>query len=173
MSYIEVFDTAVKIGLGALIAGVFALLSSRRQHIHDLERERVKRRERVIEKTAEEFELAYQALSAKYETVLGLARVVTGEKFRINAQNSIHGLDDFPRVHVIESRFLLLGLKREAEMVARFRQIAGEFEKAALPKDRSHPDPQALNQKLEALFHQRAGIYNRLAEFYDDPRKKA
>jgi hypothetical protein len=70
MSYIELADTAVKIGLGAFIAGAFALLSSRRQHIHELDRERMKRRERVLGKTAEEFELAYQALSAKYERVL-------------------------------------------------------------------------------------------------------
>jgi hypothetical protein len=127
----------------------------------------------MLENAAEEFELAYQQLSAKYEQVLGLARVVTGEKFRINAHDCIRGLDDFPRPHVVESRLLLLGLKKEAEMIMRFRQIAGEFEKLALPGDHSHPDPQALNLKLEEFFHQRSTIYSRLAEFYDDPRKKA
>jgi hypothetical protein len=53
-------------------------------------------------------------------------------------------------------------------MVIRGRQIAGEFEKLALPKDHSHPDP-----KLEELFHQRTALYGRLAEFYDDPLKNA
>ena len=33
MITLELADTAVKIGLGAVIAGAFALLSSRRQHI--------------------------------------------------------------------------------------------------------------------------------------------
>jgi hypothetical protein len=172
MSYVELADTAVKIGLGALIAGVFALLSSRHHHVNELERERMKRRERVLEKTAEEFELAYQALSAKYERINALAGVVTGEKFRINAHECIQSPSDFPRLHIVESRLLLLGLKKEAEMIMGFRQIAGEFEKMALPKDQSHPDRQALNLKLEALFQQRVTIYGRLSEFYDDPRKK-
>jgi hypothetical protein len=40
MTYLDLADTAVKIGLGAAVAGGFALLSSRRQHVHELERER-------------------------------------------------------------------------------------------------------------------------------------
>ena len=43
----------------------------------------------------------------------------------------------------------------------------------ALPEDQSQPDPQALSAQLEALFQQRVAIYSRLAEFYDDPRRKA
>jgi hypothetical protein len=172
MTALELADTAVKIGLGALIAGGFALLSSGRQHKQELERERMKRRERVLEKIAEEFELAYQALSAKYERIGGLANVVRDARYRPNAQDCLHGVDDFPRLHVIESRLLLLGMRAEADMMMRFRQIAGEFEKMALPEDQSHPDPQALNAKLEMLFQQRVAIYRRLAEFYDDPRKK-
>jgi hypothetical protein len=56
-------------------------------------------------------------------------------------------------------------------MVMQFRKVAGEFEKLALLMDKSDPDPQALNLKLEELFQQRAAIYSHLAEFYDDPRE--
>jgi len=171
MTLLEVADTAVKIGLGALVAGAFALLASRRHHIHELDRERMKRRERVLEKIAEEFELAYQALSAKYEKVRSLANLVRDPRYHPNAQDCLRGVDDFPRLHVIESRLLLLGLRSEAEMIMGFRHLAGEFEKMALPKDQSHPDPQTLNAQLEILFQQRVAIYRRLAEFYDDPRK--
>jgi hypothetical protein len=65
-----VTDTAIKIGLGALIAGAFAVFSSRRQYGNELEREHMKRREPVLDKVAEELELAYQGLSAKYERAL-------------------------------------------------------------------------------------------------------
>ena len=82
------------------------------------------------------------------------------------------GSKDFPQLHIVESRLLLLGLKKEAEMVMRVRQIAGEFEKLALPKDQSHPNPETLNLKLEELFRERGAIYSRLAEILDDPRKK-
>ena len=173
MTALEVVDSAVKIGLGALVAGGFALLASQRQHTHELDRERMKRRERVLEKAAEEFELTYQALSAKYERARSLARVVQDARYYPNAQQCLQGVDDFPRLHVIESRLLLLGLRREAEMIFGFRQLAGQFEKTALPEDRSHPDPDALNAQLETLFQQRVAIYSRLAEFYDDPRKNA
>jgi|RhiMetdeSRZDD1v2_1073273.scaffolds.fasta_scaffold377055_2 hypothetical protein len=53
-------------------------------------------------------------------------------------------------------------------MVMRVRQIAGEFEKLALPKDHSHPDPKMLTAKLEELFQRRTALYGRLAEFYDN-----
>src|SRR5262249_22073542 len=140
MTGLELVDTAIKIGLGALIGGGFALLSAGRQHKYELERERMKRRERVLEKIAEEFELAYQALSVKYERTLGLAKVVGGTpKYRPNAQECLSGVSDFPRLHVIESRLLLLGMRAEADMIMRLRQIAGEFEKIALPDDQSHP----------------------------------
>lgn len=171
MSFLEVLDTSVKIGLGAVIAGAFALFSSRRQHLQDLARERMKRRERVLEKVAEDFELAYQALSAKYERVRGLAAVVGDARYHPNAQDFLQGTDDFPRLHVIESRLLLLGLRFEAEMIMGFRHFAGEFEKAALPKDRSHPDPAVLNRLLEELFNVRVRIYDHLSKLYDDPRK--
>ena len=111
MTYLDLADTAVKIGLGAAVAGGFALLSSRRQHVHELERERMKRRERVLEKTTEEFEVAYQTLSAKYERVVGLARVVRDSRYYPNAQDCLKGIEDFPRLHVVESRLLLLGLR--------------------------------------------------------------
>jgi len=77
--------------------------------------------------------IAYVMLSRKYEGVAGLSGVVTGEKYRLNAHDSIHSSDDFSRLHVVESRLLLLGLKDEAKMIMDFRQIAGEFEKLALP----------------------------------------
>jgi hypothetical protein len=173
MTYLDLADTALKIGLGAAIAGTFALLSSHRQHLHELERERMKRRERVLEKIAEDFELVYQALSAKYERVVGLARIVRDTRYRPNAQDCMKGLEDFPRLHVVESRLLLLGLRPEAEMIMRFRHLAGEFEKMALPQDQSHPNPDMLSAQLEVLFQQRVAVYSRLAEFYDDPRKKA
>jgi len=172
MTYVELADTAVKIGLGALIAGIFSLLASRRAHFQELDRERMKRRERVIEKTAEDFELAYQTLSVKYERVLGLAAVVVGDKYRINAHDCIHSSDDFPRLHIVESRLLLLGLKKEAVLIKRFRSIAGDFERMALPKDGTQPTRDALNVKLEELFQQRVAIYDRISEYYDDPRKK-
>ncbi len=172
MTYIELVDTALKIGLGALIAGFFALLSSRRQHNQELDRARMMRRERVLEMVLEEFEMAYQSLSRKYEEVLAMAQILSVEKYRIHAKKSIYGTSDFPRLHIVESRLLLLGLKEEARYLMGFRQIAGEFEKMALPKDRSHPDPDALNLKLEKLFSQRASIYERLSGFYDDPGKR-
>jgi hypothetical protein len=172
MTYLDLVDTALKIGLGAAIAGTFALLSSQRQHIHELERERMKRGERMLEKVVEEFELAYQALSAKYERVVGLARVVQDPRYRSNAQGSMRGTEDFPRLHIVESRLLLLGLRPEAEMIMRLRHLAGEFEKMALPADQSYPDPQAMSKQLEVLFQQRTAVYSRLSEFYDDPRKK-
>lgn len=173
MEYFELADTALKIGLGALIAGAFTLIASRTKHRQELELGRRNRREKLLEKVAEEFEKTYQLLSSKYENLLGLCRAVSGEKYRINAHEIIHSSSDISRIHVIESKLLLLGLKQEALLIMAFRKISGDFEKLALPRDKTHPDPYALNSKLEDFFECRGNVYEKLSEYYDDPGKRS
>lgn len=171
MDYLELADAAIKIGFGAIIAGAFTLIGSHRKHKHELELGRINRRERVLEKIAEEFEQTYQLLSGKFEFVLGLCRVTSGDKYRINAHDAIHSFSDHSRIHVVESRLLLLGLEKEAKLVMNFRKISGDFEKLALPLDKSQPDPEILNLKLEDFFECRTSVYDKLSEYYDDPGK--
>lgn len=65
MNWIEVIDTAIKIGLGALIAGFFTLVGFILQHRHKLE-ENVKEEDRnSIKQTSAEFELALSGLLKK------------------------------------------------------------------------------------------------------------
>ena len=56
MTWIEVVDSAVKIGLGALIAGVIAFLLSSTQHRNELKKAKVEREFEMLKTVAEKVE---------------------------------------------------------------------------------------------------------------------
>lgn len=56
IAMLEIVDTAVKIGLGALIAGVAAYFLAKLNHHQDLEKNSLKRRRELLEKVASDIE---------------------------------------------------------------------------------------------------------------------
>ena len=58
-SFIDILDTAVKIGLGALISGVTTYWVSTSKNRHELNYEMIKRRLNLLDKVAEQIELFY------------------------------------------------------------------------------------------------------------------
>ena len=56
MTYLEVIDTAIKVGLGALISGLSAYWMSKSKTNDDLRRERLTRHHGLLEKSAEQIE---------------------------------------------------------------------------------------------------------------------
>src|SRR4051812_36581918 len=71
MTSLEVVDSAVKIGLGAVLTGIFAWLSGRSSHHNELAKERLRRRQDAIERIAEQFETASHAyLAASSQAML-------------------------------------------------------------------------------------------------------
>lgn len=56
VNVLEIIDTAVKIGLGALIAGVAAYFLAKLSHRQDIEKDSLKRRRELLEKVADDIE---------------------------------------------------------------------------------------------------------------------
>jgi len=56
MTYLDVIDTAVKVGLGAAISGVSAYWMARSKSRDDSRRERMVRHHDLLEKSAEQLE---------------------------------------------------------------------------------------------------------------------
>lgn len=70
ISALEVIDTAVKIGLGAAIAGVSAILVARHNHSHELRALRFQRRLDAIEKVSDVADNHFAVLDAFLGTIL-------------------------------------------------------------------------------------------------------
>ena len=56
IAILEIVDTAVKIGVGALIAGVAAYFLAKLNHRQDIEKDNLKRRRELLEKVANDIE---------------------------------------------------------------------------------------------------------------------
>jgi hypothetical protein len=63
---LEIIDTAVKIGLGALITSAAAYFLARGQHYRDLDKLRITRRRELIEDIAVKVEHALACLNRKH-----------------------------------------------------------------------------------------------------------
>lgn len=75
MTWIEVTDSAIKIGLGALIAGLFTSLTSRSALERDARKRYAERRRTLLERAADrlvEYDKAYRHQKAAFTTLIGL-----------------------------------------------------------------------------------------------------
>jgi hypothetical protein len=62
MTWIDVVDDAIKIGLGALVGGMFSLLVLWRTHQHEINKELLRRKQDSLQTIAEEFETFHSKL---------------------------------------------------------------------------------------------------------------
>jgi hypothetical protein len=93
MQTIEVIDSAIKIGLGALIAGIFALVGSWLAHRREADREIVEYRRGLLTKAVNDcLELHLQVTS--YENQIGLYKI----------RDAI-----IPNIHKIQTSLILAG----------------------------------------------------------------
>ena len=74
MSPIEVLDTSVKIGLGALISGAAAYFLAKLNHNREIEKERLRRRRELFEEVAEQIEKFTHIVLKFWGTVIGFVR---------------------------------------------------------------------------------------------------
>ncbi|WP_312704138.1 hypothetical protein [Stenotrophomonas lactitubi] len=137
MTLLEVLDSAVKIGLGALIAGVSALLLSRSQHRRELDRARIDREFQLLKDVAEQTErftqasLRHWALSTDAHRARRLKKPMTERKVLNLAESNDTLFNIFHELTSSEAKLLLLGnrdaqqaLRVYGEMVIAFRRSA-------------------------------------------------
>ncbi|WP_250163108.1 hypothetical protein [Psychrobacter sp. WY6] len=92
MTWIEVVDSAVKIGLGALIAGVIAFLLSSTQHRNELKKAKIEREFEMLKEVAEKVEnfnniaLRYWSLSSDWRRRLLLDSTILPSSNLLDSQ---------------------------------------------------------------------------------------
>jgi hypothetical protein len=169
MSWIEVADTAIKIGLGALIAGVFGWLGGRAARKHELYRDVLSRRQETLEKIVEEFEISH----------LNLIRLGIELKNHKEFSNQPQLLEEcrkriadlFPKVREsinsllrVEGRLLLAGLPKGTETLSKYRRELLIF--LATTRDGSNEQDEVLLGKLLSLHDLRLEFYGWITNDY-------
>jgi hypothetical protein len=155
---IDVIDTAVKIGLGALISGAAGYWIAKLNHDREIEKDRVHRRRELLESVAEQVETFTQ-------NALHYWAVLTDDTRRLEATPEL--LASFKELTSAESKLLLLGenecqkLVREyGEYVKGFREQFMLKGKLATGAEQKEFRENILSQRV-TVFHALSAAYNR------------
>ncbi|WP_122613614.1 hypothetical protein [Pseudomonas viridiflava] len=175
MTGLEVLDSAVKIGLGALIAGLSTFFIGSRQHVRELEKERIKREFEVLKQTAEQIELfthvalKYWALIVEWGRFRRTDRPVP--ESRANALEACISelFSSFKEMSNAEAKLLLLGYKSAqvksriyGELVTSFRREVNR-DSSPLTEDQAQAWRTRLLGAREELFDELSSCYRKLS----------
>ena len=138
MTLLDVIDSAVKIGLGALIAGLSALVLSRSQHHRDLSKAKINREFEILKDVAEQTErftqaaLRYWSLASDSHRLKRNSKSLSERKEKDFAESKSALFDIFHELTSSEAKLLLLG-KRDAQSALRtYGEMVSSFRRSAV-----------------------------------------
>jgi hypothetical protein len=152
-SWIDVVDSAVKIGLGAIVGGGFALYQAYRTRDEARRTDALKLRRALLQEAMKTVDAYSVALSDYWATVTNLLHVQrTGNSVDQSLRDDFERCDKalynaFNDLHFAESRLLLLGLTSVQEALRKYAAKAEAF------FTKSHPDTTTITEpELMALY---------------------
>lgn len=173
MELIDVLDTAVKVGLGALISGLTTFYATREKNNHDRRSEAVKKKHDLLLRSAEGISAYMDAFAQCISRVDGLLRhnVVPGT-FPTNLKNDY--LEDSDKLLVkARSRLRdanvmlrLIGEKRAFELTMGLTKSEDDF-REPLVFGKGLPTHEELNETRKALGDAHAKLQEELTAAYN------
>lgn len=119
---LEIVDTAVKIGLGALISGVVAYLIARLNHAKEIDKEYIKRRRDMVQSIAAEFQSCHQR---QMELFIRINRAIEARK----SGRSVTQIEADAIAGLLQE---IIPITREVTNTAARLRLLGEVEAAEL-----------------------------------------
>ena len=135
----EIVDTAIKIGLGALISGTAAFLIARLNHAKEIEKARTNRRRELLEEIAEKVEkfnsatIRYWAIlreRVEYEEQHAPLPPLREEEWKA-ADETLN--NSFEEITNAESKLLLLGEEQSQALLREYIQDVSDFSTKSFP----------------------------------------
>ena len=168
MTWIEVVDSAVKIGLGALIAGVIAFLLSSTQHRNELKKAKIEREFEMLKEVAEKVEnfnniaLRYWSLSSDWRRRLLLDSTILPSSNLLDSQNDLY--DSFSELTKAES-LLLFGYDEASVSLRSYGETVISFRKRVSSLDIFFDESDAASYR-ESMIDKRAELFKILNKIY-------
>lgn len=171
MVLLDVIDTAVKVGLGALISGVSAYWMAKSKSRDDLRRERLVRHHGLLENSAEQIEnfshitMRYWALIVEWvrnkEQKLELAPHRAEELKKVKAEL----FDAFKDLTSAESKLLLLGHSEAQRLLRNYGDAVGHIRRNAYDGNKALTEAEMDGYRAQ-LLDTREKLFNELSRIY-------
>jgi hypothetical protein len=173
MTYLEVIDSAIKIGLGGLITLIGTIFVTKTNHKHDNDKENAKRYYDALELVGSNIEeithvtLRYWAIVIEWvrNDKLGLS---LSEKRQAELERTKSDLfDQFKNLTVAESKLLLLDLTEQSKLLREYGEFITELRrkyydgKENITEDDMKKVRLDLLQKRERLFKSLSVAYTK------------
>ena len=169
MTWIEVVDSAVKIGLGALITGVIAFLLSTTQHRNDRKKAKIDREFEMLKEVAEKVEsfnhiaLRYWALVTDWRRKLLLDNSNPKSNHLLDTEHKL--FNSFSELTNAESLLLLFGYEDAQIALRDYGESVVAFRKRVLSMDISFNDDDAAGYR-ESIIKKRTDLFGLLNNIY-------
>lgn len=171
MTYLEVIDTAVKVGLGALISGASAYWMAKNKTRDDFRRERLIRHHGLLEKSAEQIEnfshvtLRYWALIVEWVRVRDQKLEFSSQKSDELTKTKIEFFNAFSDLTSAESKLLLLGHTEAQKLLRKFGEVAKHVRRYAFDGNMSLTESK-MEEYRSQLLDAREKLFNELSSIY-------
>lgn len=171
MTFLEVIDTAVKVGLGALISGFSAYWMAKSKSRDDLRRERLIRHHGLLEQSAEQIEnfshvvLRYWALIVEF--VRNKEKKIEPQSDRVEeiAKTKAEVFNAFSDLTSAESKLLLLGHTEAQKLLRNFGDLAKHVRRYAWEGNKTLSEEQ-MEEFRSQLLDAREKLFNELSRIY-------
>ena len=171
MEWIEVVDSAVKIGLGAAITGVTAFFISKGNRQHEFDKEYFKRRQDLLERVSENFEeihMLFFKITIDYSGYVEsyVKDLFPSQDHRDKYYSYIQQIGDRLReLHLLEGRLLLAGISEGTDCLREYRLLATDVNNI-IRLDEPEATRAEVLRKTGELCSKKDQFYSTLSEAY-------
>jgi hypothetical protein len=175
ITWIEIADTAVKIGLGAIITGASAYILARHNRSKSIEQEYLFKHREVMESVTLDIEEMTHVLLKYWSFILDWAR--NKEKEINNTQEKSDQIKTlrlevfslFKGLSSAEGRLLLLGCKEQQVCLREYGEKISEFYRYA-SRNNDEMDCAVLDEWRFKLLENRESLYSSLSKEYKNAK---
>lgn len=175
MTYLEVIDTAVKVGLGALISGASGYWMAKSKTHEDARRERLNRHHSLLETSAEQIENFSQVLMRYWALIVECVRtrdqglMWTPDRFEELTKVKVEIVTAFCDLTSAESKFLLMGYGDAQQLLRHYGDLARRFRRSAWEGNKSLTELQ-LDEYRSQMLDAREKLFKELSNIYRKER---
>lgn len=171
VSALEIIDTAVKVGLGALISGVAAFLLEKGRREEVVARERMIRKNDLLERTAEQIEVFSHVVLRYWALMIELVRLrkqggdFTEGRFEDVSKAKVDLFDAFKELTSAEAKLMLLGHINAQKLLRTYGDSVTIMRRSAYEGNMELKEEHMLKFRLEIL-KARENLFNELSSVY-------
>ncbi len=170
-SALEVLDTAVKVGLGALISGLTTYWVTARKSKDDLARERTLRNEQILVGVSEQVEalshqvFRYWAIMAELVRTARRGLPIPEHRQQELSKTNSAMFDAYGPLTNAEAKLLLLGHREAAQSLREFGEVIREFWRRVHEPNQKFTEDQ-LEDERARLLAAREHTFQKLSDAY-------